>query len=90
MPESQKHGFFIDYKNDADFAIQRVGVRAGLIRTKDFLDYSEESHYFIWTVINIVLTGDLLWPQHEKDQPNRFLIDGIILSGFHPALPFIF
>lgn len=31
----------------ADFAIQRVGGRAGLIRTSDFLHYSSQSHYFI-------------------------------------------
>lgn len=32
---------------DADFAIQRVGGRAGLIRTTNFDSYSTESHYFI-------------------------------------------
>lgn len=31
----------------ADFAIQRVGGRAGLIRKKDFNTYSPLSHYFI-------------------------------------------
>lgn len=31
----------------ADFAIQRVGGRAGLIRTCDFENYSKQSHYFI-------------------------------------------
>ena len=31
----------------SDFAIQRVGGRAGLIRINDRLDFSAESHYFI-------------------------------------------
>lgn len=31
----------------ADFAVQRVGGKAGLIRTNDFKNYSKESHYFI-------------------------------------------
>jgi hypothetical protein len=33
--------------HQADFAIQRVGGRAGMIRTKDFQNYSKQSHYFI-------------------------------------------
>ena len=32
---------------DSDFAIQRVGGRAGLIRTADRMNFSAESHYFI-------------------------------------------
>jgi hypothetical protein len=32
---------------DSDFAIQRVGGRAGLIRVEDRMTYSPESHYFI-------------------------------------------
>jgi predicted RNA methylase len=32
---------------DSDFAIQRVGGRAGLIRTTDRMNFSAESHYFI-------------------------------------------
>lgn len=32
---------------NADFAIQRVGGRAGMIRTSNFKDYSPQSHYFI-------------------------------------------
>lgn len=32
---------------DSDFAIQRVGGRAGLIRTTDRINFSAESHYFI-------------------------------------------
>lgn len=32
---------------DSDFAIQRVGGRAGLIRTTDRMSFSAESHYFI-------------------------------------------
>ena len=32
---------------EADFAIQRVGGRAGLIRTQDFARYSDQSHYFV-------------------------------------------
>ena len=39
--------FSIVPKLKADFAIQRVGGRAGLIRTEKFLEYSEMSHYFI-------------------------------------------
>ena len=31
----------------SDFAIQRVGGRAGLIRTVDYKNYSKESHYFL-------------------------------------------
>jgi hypothetical protein len=31
----------------SDFAIQRVGGRAGLIRTTDRMNFSAESHYFI-------------------------------------------
>jgi predicted RNA methylase len=31
----------------SDFAIQRVGGRAGLIRTRDRMNFSAESHYFI-------------------------------------------
>jgi len=31
----------------ADFSVQRVGGRAGLIRTEDFRKYSRQSHYFI-------------------------------------------
>lgn len=31
----------------SDFAIQRVGGRAGLIRVKDRMEFSAESHYFI-------------------------------------------
>lgn len=31
----------------SDFAIQRVGGRAGQIRTENFKEYSAESHYFI-------------------------------------------
>jgi hypothetical protein len=34
---------------DAEFSFQRVGGRAGMIRTTDFIDYSTESHYFIKT-----------------------------------------
>lgn len=33
--------------DDADFSIQRVGGRAGTIRTTDFSGYSPLSHYFI-------------------------------------------
>lgn len=33
--------------DEADFAIQRVGARAGLIRVRDFKGYSRSSHYFI-------------------------------------------
>jgi predicted RNA methylase len=32
---------------NSDFAIQRVGGRAGLIRTTDRMNFSAESHYFI-------------------------------------------
>ena len=40
---------------DATFSIQRVGGRAGMIRTKDFSGYSKESHYFFKTDDNKVL-----------------------------------
>jgi len=42
-----KEWFEIVKPVDADFAIQRVGGRAGLLRTSDFATYSSESHYFI-------------------------------------------
>lgn len=38
--------FEIVEPDQADFAIQRVGGRAGLIRTQGFDSYSSESHYF--------------------------------------------
>lgn len=42
-----QHWFELVEPQLSDFAIQRVGGRAGLIRTTDRLDYSAESHYFI-------------------------------------------
>ncbi len=39
--------FEIVEPNTADFAIQRVGGRAGLIRTEDYKTFSPLSHYFI-------------------------------------------
>lgn len=42
-----KQWFEIVEPSQADFAIQRVGGRAGQIRTSDFKDYSKLSNYFI-------------------------------------------
>jgi hypothetical protein len=42
-----KKWFELVEPDKSDFAIQRVGGRAGLIRTSDRLEYSAESHYFI-------------------------------------------
>lgn len=42
-----KEFFEIVDPSKADFAIQRVGGRAGLIRIDNFVNYSPESHYFI-------------------------------------------
>lgn len=39
--------FVIVEPEDADFSIQRVGGKAGHIRTSDFKSYSKQSHYFI-------------------------------------------
>ena len=39
--------FEIVDKHDADFCIQRVGARAGLIRTQNITEYSDQSHFFI-------------------------------------------
>lgn len=44
---AMREWFEITTPQDADFAIQRVGGRAGLIRTVDFRGYSDQSHYFI-------------------------------------------
>lgn len=41
------HWFEIVDPLNSNFAIQRVGGRAGLIRTAKFKEYSPESHYFI-------------------------------------------
>lgn len=48
--------FTIVAKAEADFCIQRVGGRAGLIREADFMTYSEASHYFIKVVSQNVTT----------------------------------
>lgn len=45
--EQISHIFELVDPADSDFAIQRVGGRAGLIRTKDRANFSAESHYFI-------------------------------------------
>lgn len=45
--EQVSHLFELVDPADSDFAIQRVGGRAGLIRTTDRADFSAESHYFI-------------------------------------------
>lgn len=39
--------FEIVEKNSADFCIQRVGAKAGLIRTENIANYSDQSHFFI-------------------------------------------
>jgi len=39
----------------SDFSIQRVGARAGLIRTESFTQYSKESNYFIKSHYDFVL-----------------------------------
>jgi len=44
-----KDWFEIVDPRNAEFSIQRVGGRAGMIRTVDFADYSTESHFFIKT-----------------------------------------
>ena len=49
------HWFKLVEPVDADFAIQRVGGRAGLIRTTDFQNYSKQSHYFIKQHNTVVL-----------------------------------
>jgi predicted RNA methylase len=38
--------FTITEPDDADFSIQRVGGKAGTIRTEEFKSYSRQSHYF--------------------------------------------
>jgi hypothetical protein len=45
--EQVRHLFELVEPADSDFAIQRVGGRAGLIRTTDRMNFSAESHYFI-------------------------------------------
>lgn len=45
--EQIKSWFELVKPSDSDFAIQRVGGRAGLIRTADRMNFSAESHYFI-------------------------------------------
>ena len=45
--EQIKKWFELAKPADSDFAIQRVGGRAGLIRTADRMNFSAESHYFI-------------------------------------------
>jgi predicted RNA methylase len=45
--EQIKSWFELVEPGQSDFAIQRVGGRAGLIRTTDRMDFSAESHYFI-------------------------------------------
>jgi predicted RNA methylase len=45
--EQISHLFELVEPADSDFAIQRVGGRAGLIRTADRMNFSAESHYFI-------------------------------------------
>lgn len=45
--EQISHIFELVQPADSDFAIQRVGGRAGLIRTTDRMEFSAESHYFI-------------------------------------------
>jgi predicted RNA methylase len=45
--EQIKSWFELVEPGKSDFAIQRVGGRAGLIRTTDRMNFSAESHYFI-------------------------------------------
>lgn len=45
--EQVSHLFELVDPAHSDFAIQRVGGRAGLIRTTDRMNFSVESHYFI-------------------------------------------
>jgi predicted RNA methylase len=45
--EQIKSWFELIEPSKSDFAIQRVGGRAGLIRTTDRMNFSAESHYFI-------------------------------------------
>lgn len=45
--DSVKSWFEIVDPLQADFSIQRVGGRAGTIRTENFKNYSNQSHYFI-------------------------------------------
>lgn len=42
-----KNWFIITSPDNADFSIQRVGQKAGTIKTKDFKHYSQLSHYYI-------------------------------------------
>ena len=45
--DTVKQWFKIVDPAQADYSIQRVGGRAGMIRTENFADYSSQSHYFI-------------------------------------------
>lgn len=45
--EQIKNWFELVDPSQSDFSIQRVGGRAGLIRTTDRMNFSSESHYFI-------------------------------------------
>lgn len=45
--DSMKNWFEIVDPIEADFSIQRVGSKAGIIRTENFKHYSKQSHYFI-------------------------------------------
>jgi len=45
--DTVKQWFEIVAPAQADYSIQRVGGRAGTIRTSDFTSYSSQSHYFI-------------------------------------------
>ncbi len=53
--EQVRDWFEIVEPKDSDFAIQRVGGRAGLIRVKDYKTFSPLSHYFIKSHNNQVL-----------------------------------
>jgi len=46
ISSASKYWTIVDPK-DADFCVQRVGGRAGLVRTEDFRTYSTQSHYYI-------------------------------------------
>lgn len=55
-----KSWFALSTNQDADFSIQRVGQKAGTIRTQDFRHYSQLSHFYIKTFDSKVLDIFLL------------------------------
>lgn len=61
--------FTLTTSQDADFSIQRVGQKAGIIRTENFRHYSNLSHYYI-KVLNPKVLEIFLLVDFEKIKYN--------------------